>query len=65
LEDELERPWRTPLVIVDEVGYSPFDPGADVLFFSLISRRFERASLIVSANKSFSAWAVTSTDANL
>jgi DNA replication protein DnaC len=57
LEDELERLRRTPLVIVDEVGYIPFDPDAAALFFSLISSRYERASLIVSSNKTFSAWA--------
>jgi DNA replication protein DnaC len=57
LEEELERLRRTPLVVVDEVGYIPFDPDAAALFFSLISSRYERASLIVSSNKSFSAWA--------
>ena len=57
LEDELERLRRTPLVIVDEVGYIPFDPDAAALFFALISSRYERASLIISSNKSFSAWA--------
>ncbi len=57
LEDELERLRRIPLVIIDEVGYIPFDPDAAALFFSLISSRYERASLIVSSNKTFSAWA--------
>jgi DNA replication protein DnaC len=57
LEDELERLRRTPLLIVDEVGYIPFDPEAASLFFLLISSRYERASLIVSSNKTFSAWA--------
>ncbi len=57
LEDELERLRRIPLVIVDEVGYIPFDPDAAALFFALISSRYERASLIVSSNKTFSAWA--------
>jgi DNA replication protein DnaC len=57
LEDELERLRRTPLIIVDEVGYIPIDPEAASLFFSLISSRYERASLIVSSNKTFSAWA--------
>jgi hypothetical protein len=42
-----------PLVIVDEVGYIPFDPDAAALFFALISSRYERASLIVSSNKTF------------
>ena len=57
LEEELERLRRIPLLIVDEVGYIPFDPDAAALFFSLVSSRYERASLIVSSNKTFSAWA--------
>ena len=54
---ELERLGRIPLLIVDEVGYIPFDPEAAALFFALISSRYERRSLIVSSNKTFSAWA--------
>jgi hypothetical protein len=42
---------------VDEVGYIPFDPEAASLFFSLVSSRYEHSSLIVSSNKTFSAWA--------
>jgi DNA replication protein DnaC len=57
LEDELDRLRRIPLLIVDEVGYIPFDPDAAALFFALIASRYERASLIVSSNKTFSAWA--------
>jgi DNA replication protein DnaC len=56
LDDELERLGRTPLVICDEVGYIPFDPEAAALFFALVSSRYERCSLIVSSNKTFSAW---------
>jgi DNA replication protein DnaC len=43
-------------LIVDEVGYIPFDPEAANLMFSLVSARYERASLIVTSNKPFSAW---------
>jgi DNA replication protein DnaC len=57
LDDELERLRRIPLVIVDEVGYIPFDPEAAALFFELVASRYERASMIVSSNKTFSAWA--------
>lgn len=57
LADELVRLRRIPLLIVDEVGYIPFDPEAGSLFFQLVSSRYERSSLIVSSNKSFSAWA--------
>jgi len=38
------------------VGYSPFDPQAANLMFRLVSSRYERASMIVSSNKAFSAW---------
>jgi DNA replication protein DnaC len=56
LDDELDRLQRIPLLIVDEVGYIPFDPHAANLMFMLISRRYERASMIVTSNKPFSAW---------
>jgi DNA replication protein DnaC len=56
LEAEIRRLDRYPLVIVDEVGYIPFDPQAANLMFMLVSARYERASLIVTSNKPFSAW---------
>jgi DNA replication protein DnaC len=56
LEAELRRLGFIPLVVVDEVGYIPFDPEAANLMFSLVSARYERASLIVTSNKPFSAW---------
>lgn len=57
LDAELERLGRIPLLIIDEVGYIPFDPEAAALIFALVSSRYERSSLIVSSNKTFSAWA--------
>jgi DNA replication protein DnaC len=56
LDEELDRLERIPLLICDEVGYIPFDPQAASLMFMLVSRRYERASLIVTSNKPFSAW---------
>jgi DNA replication protein DnaC len=56
LDDELDRLQRIPLLVVDEVGYIPFDPQAANLMFMLVSRRYERASLVVTSNKPFSAW---------
>ena len=56
LAEELKRLERIPLLIVDEVGYIPFDPQAANLMFMLVSSRYERASLIVTSNKPFSAW---------
>src|SRR5918998_816149 len=56
LDAELDKLQRIPLLVVDEVGYIPFDPQAANLMFMLVSRRYERASLIVTSNKPFSAW---------
>ena len=56
LEAELRRLSFVPLIVVDEVGYIPFDPEAANLMFSLVSARYERASVIVTSNKPFSAW---------
>src|SRR5436305_3268546 len=56
LDQELRRLSFIPLLVVDEVGYIPFDPEAANLMFSLVSARYERASMIVTSNKPFSAW---------
>jgi DNA replication protein DnaC len=56
LQAELVRLGRYPLLIVDEVGYIPFEPEAANLFFQLVSSRYERASLIVTSNKPFGRW---------
>ncbi len=53
LQAELVRLARYPLLVVDEVGYIPFEPEAANLFFQLVSSRYERASLIVTSNKPF------------
>jgi DNA replication protein DnaC len=56
LQDELTRLGRYPLLVVDEVGYIPFEAEAANLFFQLVSARYERASLIVTSNKPFGRW---------
>ena len=56
LQAELVRLGRYPLLIIDEVGYIPFEPEAANLFFQLVSARYERASLIVTTNKPFGRW---------
>jgi DNA replication protein DnaC len=59
LHDELRRLGRIPLIVIDEVGYVPFQGEAANLFFQLVSARYERASVIVSSNKAFSRWGET------
>ncbi|MGH8834344.1 MAG: IS21-like element helper ATPase IstB [Actinomycetes bacterium] len=56
LQAELVRLGRYPLLVVDEVGYIPFEAEAANLFFQLVSSRYERASLIVTSNKPFGRW---------
>jgi DNA replication protein DnaC len=59
LQAELVRLGRYPLLVIDEVGYIPFEPEAANLFFQLISARYERASVIVTSNKPFGRWGET------
>ena len=56
LQAELIRLGRHPLIVIDEVGYIPFEAEAANLFFQLVSSRYERASLIVTSNKPFGRW---------
>jgi DNA replication protein DnaC len=44
------------VLIVDEIGYIPFDQRAANLFFQVISERYEKGSMIVNSNRAFSAW---------
>ncbi len=56
LEEELRRLERYPLLVCDGVGYIPCDlHHAANRMFMLVSRGYERASLIVTSNKPFSA----------
>jgi DNA replication protein DnaC len=56
LEAEIKRLTQIPLIVIDEVGYIPFDPEAANLMFELVSARYEKASMIVTSNKPFSKW---------
>jgi DNA replication protein DnaC len=56
LPAELTRLRRYRLIIIDEVGYLPFEQDAANLFFQLVSSRYEHASLILTSNLPFSSW---------
>lgn len=47
---------RPHLLILDEVGYFSLDKRAAQFLFQLVSRRYGRASIILTSNKSFSEW---------
>jgi DNA replication protein DnaC len=48
--------YKSSLVIVDEVGYTPIDRDECNLFFRFIANRYEKASTIITSNKAFSDW---------
>ena len=45
-----------PLLIIDELGYVPFDKAAATWFFQLMCQRYERRSTIITSNKAFAEW---------
>jgi DNA replication protein DnaC len=56
LERSLQQLVYPKVLIIDEIGYLPLSNLEASLFFRLVARRYERASLIVTSNKSFLDW---------
>ena len=56
LDDRLTFYAKPKLLIVDELGYLPFEPHAAHLFFQLVSRRYERGSILITSNRSVGEW---------
>lgn len=56
LDQELKRLRRYRLLIIDELGYLPFDADAANLFFQLVAARYEQGSLLITSNLSFGRW---------
>ncbi len=56
LEERLSFCTKPKLLIVEELVYLPFDPNAAHLFFQLVSRRYERGSLLLTSNRSVGEW---------
>jgi DNA replication protein DnaC len=56
LERTLQQLTYPKVLIIDEIGYLPLSSFEASLFFRLVVRRYERASMVVTSNKSFLDW---------
>jgi len=59
------RIQRADLLIVDEMGFVPFDRAGGELLFNLLSERYERRSTLLTTNLAFSEWVQVFGDAKL
>ena len=56
LERSLQQLVYPRVLIIDEIGYLPLSNLEASLFFRLVARRYERASMIITSNKNFLDW---------
>ena len=56
LDRQLQQLTYPKVLILDEIGYLPLSRDEASLFFRLVARRYERASIILTSNKSFVDW---------
>ena len=62
LTERLTYYTKPKLLIIDELGYLPFERRSAHLFFQLVARRYERASLLITTNQIVTQWGSVSGD---
>ena len=62
LELEIKKIRRYKVIIIDEVGYLPFNTDQANLFFQLVASRYETASIVLTSNLPFARWGDTFSD---
>jgi DNA replication protein DnaC len=56
LADKLLFFAKPKLLVVDELGYLPFEKRSAHLFFQLVARRYERGSMLLTTNQMVTQW---------
>jgi DNA replication protein DnaC len=56
LNQRLRAYVNPKVLVIDEMGYLPLDEVGATLFFQLVSARYERGSILLTSNKSYSDW---------
>jgi len=56
LDGKLRNLAKFKLIIVDEIGYLPFDTEGAHCLFQLVSKRYEKSSMMFTSNKSYGEW---------
>jgi DNA replication protein DnaC len=60
-----DRLSRLDLIVLDELGYLPFSSSGGAMLFHLLSKLYERTSVVITTNLSFSEWAGIFGDAKM
>ena len=56
LEQRLAYYAKPKLLIIDELGYLPFDVNTAHLFFQLVSKRYGKSATMITSNRAFGEW---------